>query len=505
MPANSVFSWFITKRIHQIELFKKYPVEVQNEVLNELVQWGAETEFGKEHGFSEIKNAKDFKDRIPVRDYEAISPYIEKLRNGEQGILWPSKLKWFAKSSGTTSERSKFIPVSKEAIEECHYKGGKDLLALYYSMNPKAEVYAGKHLVMGGSSSIMPYAEDSFCGDLSAIIIRNLPFWAELKRTPTIDIALMDDWEHKIEKMAQSTMNEDVRMIVGVPSWTMVLLKRILELKQTDNIRDVWPDFELFMHGGVSFKPYKDQFNKLVKGKPLNYLETYNASEGFFGIQDRLTSDDMLLMLDYGIYYEFMPLEELGKDFPITYSLSEVELNTNYAIIISTNAGLWRYLVGDTVKFTSKSPFRIQVSGRTKHFINVFGEEVIIENADDAILHACNATGATVSDYTVGPIYMGDEGRGAHEWLIEFDNAPKDIVLFGSILDKRLREINSDYDAKRSYDLNLKIPVLRELEKGSFYNWLKEKGKLGGQHKVPRLSNDRKYIDEVMALQNMEA
>ena len=504
MPANAVFSWFITKRIHQIELFMKYPVEVQNEVLQELIQWGAETEFGEGHDFSSIRDAAEFKKHVPVRDYEGMRPYIDRLREGQQGILWPSKLKWFAKSSGTTSDRSKFIPVSKEAIEECHYKGGKDLLALYYTMNPKAEVYAGKHLVMGGSSNIMPYANDSYSGDLSAIIIRNLPFWAELKRTPAMDIALMDDWEHKIEKMAQSTMNEDVRMIVGVPSWTLVLLNRILELKKTDNILDVWPDFELFMHGGVSFKPYREQFDRLVKGRQLNYLETYNASEGFFGIQDRLGADDMLLMLDYGIYYEFMPLEELGKDFPITLSLKEVELNTNYALIISTNAGLWRYLVGDTIKFTSKDPFRVQVSGRTKHFINVFGEEVIIENAEDAIQQACSQTGAIVTDYTVGPVFMDDKAKGRHEWLIEFGQAPDNMESFVKALDQHLRQINSDYDAKRSYDLNLIEPLVRSLPEGTFYRWLKEKGKLGGQHKVPRLSNDRRYVEEVLFLQGLE-
>lgn len=503
MPFNAVFSWFITKRIHQIDLFRQHPVEVQNEVLQELVARGTDTEFGREHDFEKIRNASDFRSAIPIRTYEDFQPYIQRLQQGEQGILWPTKLKWFAKSSGTTSDRSKYIPVSKEALEECHYKGGKDLLALYYTTNPHAEVYAGKHLVMGGSSNIMPYAKDCYTGDLSAIIIRNLPFWVELKRIPSKEIALMDNWEHKIEKMAKSTMEEDVRMIAGVPSWTLVLLKRIMEIRQTENILEVWPNLELFMHGGVSFKPYREQFDKLVKGKSLNYLETYNASEGFFGIQDRLVADDMLLMLDYGIYYEFMPLEELGKEDPQTLNLDEVELGKSYALIISTNAGLWRYMVGDTIRFTSKDPYRVQVSGRTKHYINAFGEEVIVENAEDAINTACLECDASVSDFTVGPIFMGDEGKGAHEWLIEFDHGPNCMKTFTEKLDSRLREINSDYDAKRSFDLNLQAPVVRNLAPGTFYQWLKKKGKLGGQHKVPRLSNDRHYIEEVLSLQRM--
>lgn len=491
--------------MHQIELFRNHPTEVQNDVLNDLLYWGAMTEFGRAHKFSKIKTQADFKSAVPVRDYEGIKPYIDRLREGEQGILWPSKLKWFAKSSGTTSDRSKYIPVTREALEECHYKGGKDLLAMYYDCNPHADVYTGKTLVLGGSSSIMPYSKDSYTGDLSSIIIRNLPFWVELKRIPKVDIALMDNWEEKIEMMARTAVDEDVRLVAGVPSWTMVLFRRVMEMKGTDNILDVWPELELYMHGGVSFKPYREQFDKMVKGKQLNYLETYNASEGFFGIQDRLNADDMLLMLDYGIYYEFMPLEELGKDFPVTLSLNEVELNTNYALVISTNAGLWRYLVGDTIRFTSKDPFRVQVSGRTRHFINAFGEEVIVDNSDEAIARACEETGATIVDYTVGPVFMGEDARGAHEWLIEFEKEPDDLHAFMAAIDKRLKEVNSDYDAKRSFDLNLKPPILKVMPKGVFYQWLKKKGKLGGQHKIPRLSNDRTLLEEVLSLQGVEA
>jgi hypothetical protein len=504
MALNSFFSWVIKKRIHQIELFMKYPVEVQNELFQKLVDEAALTRFGLEHRFSDIKSLKDFKNRVPIRNYEQFKPYIDMLREGEQNVVWPSKLKWFAKSSGTTDARSKFIPVSKEALEECHYKGGKDLLALYYSQKPNAKIYDGKSLVMGGSSKINSFNEEGYTGDLSAIIIRNLPIWVELKRTPSRDIALMDNWEEKIEAMAKATMDEDVSNIAGVPSWTLVLLKRILEIKGTDNIKDVWPNLELFMHGGVSFKPYKAQFEKIIRGGEMHYIDTYNASEGFFGIQDRLDADDLLLMLDYGIFYEFMPMSEYGSKNPRTVGLNEVEIGENYALIISTNGGLWRYLVGDTVRFTSKYPFRVQVSGRTKHYINAFGEELMVENSDFAITTAAQKTGALVLDYTAAPIYMGDDARGAHEWAIEFEQEPHCIDTFTQELDSALKSVNTDYEAKRSFDLNLKSPVVRVLPKGTFYSWLKQNGKLGGQHKVPRLSNERKLLEEVLNLQAVQ-
>jgi hypothetical protein len=499
MAFNTLFSWFIKKRIHQIELFKKYPVEVQGELFPKLVDEAALTRFGLEHNFSNIRTLKDFKNAVPIRTYEEYKPYIDALREGEQNILWPSRLKWFAKSSGTTDARSKFIPVSKEALEECHYKGGKDLLAMYYHQRPNAKLYTGKTLVMGGSSKINSFNEEGYTGDLSAIIIQNLPIWVELKRIPSRDIALMENWDEKIEAMAAVAVEEDVSIIAGVPSWTLVLLKRVMELRGTDNIRDVWPNLELFMHGGVSFKPYREQFKKIIGGD-MNYVETYNASEGFFAIQDRLDADDLLLMLDYGIYYEFLPIEELHSKNPKTIGLEEVEIGQNYAIIISTNGGLWRYMVGDTVRFTSKFPFRVQVSGRTKHYINAFGEELMVENSDYAIEMASMATGAHVLEYTAAPIFMGDDARGAHEWLIEFEKCPNDMEAFKRELDAALKRVNTDYEAKRSFDLNLKAPVIREVPKGTFYNWLKHNGKLGGQHKVPRLSNERHILEQVLNL-----
>ncbi|MFM1998871.1 MAG: hypothetical protein RL204_818 [Bacteroidota bacterium] len=505
MPLNSLFSWFIKKRIHQIELFKKYPVEVQTESFQKLVDEAALTRFGLEHNFSNIRSIKDFQQAVPIRTYEDFKPYIDLLREGQQNVLWPSKLKWFAKSSGTTDARSKFIPVTQEALEECHYKGGKDLLAMWYNLKPDAKLYAGKTLVVGGSSKINPFNEEGYTGDLSAIIIRNLPIWVELRRIPSRDIALMENWEEKIEAMAQATKEEDVSILAGVPSWTLVLLKRIMELKGTNNIMEIWPNLELYMHGGVSFKPYRAQFEKLIPSPTMGYVETYNASEGFFAIQDQVKSDELLLMMDYGIFYEFLPVEEIGAKNPRTVGLNDVELGKNYALIISTNAGLWRYMVGDTIKFTNKFPFRIQVSGRTKHFINAFGEELMVENSDFAIQQASLKTGALVSDYTAAPIYMGDDARGAHEWAIEFEKAPECIKTFTTELDNALKSVNTDYEAKRAFDLNLRAPEIRVLPQGTFYNWLKKNGKLGGQHKIPRLSNERVLLEEILKMQVEQA
>ncbi|MFZ6052939.1 GH3 auxin-responsive promoter family protein [Halocola ammonii] len=500
MALNSVFSWFIKKRIHQIELFKKYPHEVQSELFHRMLHIARETEFGREHNFQSIRSFSDYQKAVPIRRYEDYEKYISKLRKGEQNVLWPTRLKWFAKSSGTTNHRSKFLPVSKEALEDCHYKGGKDLLAMYYDSYPEADVYGGKSLVLGGSSKINTFSKDSYSGDLSAIIIKNLPFWVELKRVPNREVALMDNWEEKIEVMARATMDEDVRMIAGVPSWSLVLMKRIMELKGASNMLEVWPNLELFMHGGVSFSPYRQQYERLIPSGKMHYLQNYNASEGFFGIQDRLVADDMLLMLDYGIFYEFLPMEELEKENPQALSLEEVEIGKNYALVISTNAGLWRYLIGDTVRFSSTDPYRIQVTGRTKHFINAFGEELIIENAESGLEVACEATGAVIKEFTAGPIYMDNNSTGGHEWLIEFEKEPNSMEVFRDTLDDKLKELNTDYEAKRSSDLTLRPPLVKAVPNGTFYDWLKRKNKLGGQHKVPRLANNRQYLDDVLSI-----
>ncbi len=503
MPViNSILSWVMKKRMHQIELFLKYPHEVQEDWLMKLLKSAKKTEWGKKFDYTSIKNEKEFKERIPVQDYESLKPYIKRIQQGEQNLLWNTEIKWFAKSSGTSSDKSKFIPVSQEALEECHYKGGKDAITFYCTNNPNTELFTGKTLSLGGSQQISSFDSDIYYGDLSAILMKNLPFWCEFIRTPNLSIALITDWEEKIEKLTDATISENVTSLAGVPSWFLVLLKHISQKTGRNNLHDIWPNLELFIHGGVSFEPYREQFRKLLPSNKMRYLETYNASEGFFGIQDRNNANDMLLLLDYGIYYEFMPLEDLHKENPKTQSLDEVELNTTYALIISTNAGLWRYMIGDTIKFTSLNPFRIQITGRTKHFINAFGEELMIDNAESALSKTCKEMDISIKEYTAAPVYFSDKENAAHEWLIEFEKDPSDIELFTDLLDKYLKEANSDYEAKRSHDLSLCKPIVRVMPKDTFYTWMKEKGKLGGQNKVPRLSNDRKYVDEILKIYN---
>ncbi|MEZ4738940.1 MAG: GH3 auxin-responsive promoter family protein [Flavobacteriales bacterium] len=495
---NALVSFLINKRLQQIDLFRAHPHMAQLEVFHALIQAARYTEWGRKYDYANISDPDHFREVVPLQDYEDVKPYVDRLRKGQQNLLWPTDIRWFAKSSGTTGDRSKFIPVSREALEDCHYKGGKDLIAFHYQQFPDSNLYKGMSLVVGGSSNIEQFRADAYSGDLSAIIIRNLPVWVEVRRTPAIETALMDNWEVKIEQMARETMREDVRCIAGVPSWTLVLLRRILELSGKRHILEVWPNLELFMHGGVSFRPYRSQFEALIPSPTMNYLESYNASEGSFGIQDRAGADDMLLMLDYGIFFEFLPLEELGKDKPRTLLLDEVEVGPSYAMVISTNGGLWRYMPGDTVRFTSLRPHRIQVSGRTKSFINAFGEELIVENADRGIEAACEATGAVVNEYTAAPIVLGDQATGGHEWLGEFATPPNDLALFTETLDRVMRSLNSDYDAKRRGDLAMRPPVLHAARAGTFYAWMKERGKLGGQNKVPRLSNDRALLESLL-------
>ncbi len=499
MPINALVSYLVKKRLQQIELFMSAPRMAQLEVFHDLILAARYTEWGRRFGYERITDPDMFRDMVPLQDYEDLKPYVDRLRKGEQNLLWPTDIRWFAKSSGTTSDRSKYIPVSREALQDCHYKGGKDLIAFHYTQFPDSKLYQGMSLVIGGSSSIEQLRPDAYTGDLSAIIIRNLPIWVEIRRTPVIETALLDNWEEKIEKIARETMREDVRCIAGVPSWTLVLFKRILEITGKSNMLQVWPNLELFMHGGVSFRPYRAQFEALIPSPTMNYLESYNASEGSFGIQDRRGVDDMLLMLDYGIFYEFIPLEELGKPKPRSLLLTEVEEGVNYALVISTNSGLWRYMPGDTVRFTSTRPYRVQVSGRTRSFINAFGEELIVENADRGIEAACKATGAILSEYTAGPIYMDGAAKGGHEWLVEFEADPDDMARFVRVLDDTMRSLNSDYDAKRRGDMALQAPVVHRIPRGTFHSWMRARGKLGGQNKVPRLSNDRIYLDALVS------
>lgn len=496
MALNTVFSWFITKRVHQIELFMKHPIEVQEELFQYLIEEAGATRFGFDHNFQQIKSIADFKAQVPIRSYEEFRPYIDRIKDGEEQVTWPTKVKWFAKSSGTTDHNSKYIPVTAESLEDCHYKGGKDLLSIYYHFNPEARLYNGKTLVVGGSSKIIHDHQGKLTGDLSAIIIDNLPSWVENKRTPSKEIALMENWEEKLEAMAEATMNEDVTNIAGVPSWTLLLLQKICAKKGIKSIHEAWPNLELYMHGGISFLPYKKQFEDLFS-RPVHFMETYNASEGFFGIQDRPEADDMLLMLDYGIFYEFIPIENIQDPHPISMGLGEVEIGPSYAMVISTNGGLWRYLIGDTVRFTSTHPFRIKITGRTKQYINIAGEELMVENAEIALFETCNKHHCSINDYTVGPIMEEGNQIAHHHWIIEFNSAPEKTESFAKDLDEQLRKLNSDYDAKRKGDLNLNALHIETVPNQTFLSWMKQRGKLGGQNKVPRLHPTPKYIHEL--------
>ena len=501
MPFNSIFAWMMKKRIHQIDLFRKYPLEVQEELFGRLMLAGSKSVYGAVHDFSMIKKYDQYKSKVPLQEYEDVKPWIDRLMAGEQNLLWNTDTKWFAKTSGTTSSRSKLIPVTKESLEGCHYKGGKDLLAMYYDNHPKCKLYKGKHLIIGGSAEINHLSANSYFGDLSAIIVKNLPWWIEVRRTPAREIALMTEWTEKIEKMAHSVINQDVCIIAGVPSWTMVLANRVLEITGKSNLKEVWPNLELFMHGGVSFEPYREHFKQLIPDPAMNYVETYNASEGFFGIQDEVNSDEMLLMLDYGIFYEFIPMKDFkGTDSTEVVSIVDVELDVNYAMVISTNAGLWRYILGDTIKFTSLHPFRFKITGRTKSYINTFGEEVIEENATAAISEASRKTNAVVREFTACPVYMEGKEQGSHEWCIEFVKDPEDMDQFKLVLDEKLRAVNSDYDAKRYNNLVLLEPKIHSVQKGTFDRWLESIGKLGGQNKVPRLSNKRVILEQILQL-----
>ena len=497
--VNSVASWFLKKRFHQIDLFLKYPHEVQNELLMTLLTISKDTEIGKIYDFKSIRNYREFSQRVPVSTYEDYQNLIERSRKGEHNIFWSKPIKWFAKSSGTTGAKSKFIPVSSNSLEDCHYAASKDLLCMYLNNNEGSTLFNGKNLRLGGSKELYEQNGTIF-GDLSAILIHNMPFWAEFSSTPSNKVSLMSDWEYKMQAIVNETINENVTSLAGVPSWMLVLLNNVLETSGNKTILDVWPNLEVYFHGGVSFLPYVDQFKSIIPSKSVKYYEIYNASEGFFAIQDRNHSDELLLMLDYGIFYEFIPMNVYGTATEKVISLSEVEVGENYAIIVTTNAGLWRYKIGDTVTFTSTSPYRIKVTGRTKHFINVFGEELIIENTDKAIKIATQKTQTEIVDYTAAPIFMEGKSKGAHEWIIEFKTPPKDLRGFVDFLDNSLKALNSDYEAKRYNNITLNIPKVHVAQKGLFHKWMKKNNKLGGQHKVPRLSNSRQFLEKLLEM-----
>lgn len=497
---NSLVNWINYKRLVEIDLFKQYPVDAQREVMFNILNKAEQTVFGKEHHFEKIKNRADFQKYIPIRTYEDFSPYIDRLLKGEKNILWPGKVKWFAKSSGTTNDKSKFIPVSQESLESVHFRGFKDVMAIYFKNNPESRIIFGKGLTLGGSHQINSFNTESFYGDLSAILIENAPLGSDLIRVPKAKVALINEFDKKVEKIIESTRDENITSIAGVPSWNLILLQRILEATGKNNISELWPNLEVFFHGGIKFEPYRSQFETIIPSKTMNYMETYNASEGFFAIQDEPDKDDMLLMLDSGIYYEFIDMNDFHMENPPAHTIDEVEIGKNYAIVISTNGGLWRYLIGDTVKFTQRYPFKIKITGRTKHYINAFGEELIVDNAEEALKKACERTFACIKEYTAGPIFMSENTKGAHQWIIEFEKEPNDMPHFISILDNTLKTLNSDYEAKRHKNITLDIPHITVAPKGLFYEWMKQRNKIGGQNKIPRLANDRAYLEQLLAL-----
>lgn len=501
MPIiNSILSLFTQNRLKQIDYAKKNPDSVQRFTLENLLSLGCNTEYGRKYDFRSILTAEQFRERVPVIHYEDMSQDITRLMNGESGLFWPDEIKWFAKSSGTTDAKSKFIPISSLALEECHFRAGKDIVAIINQLYPDTQMFNGKTLALGGSSEVSKSNSSCKFGDLSAILISNSPFWANCMKTPEPSIMLMSEWEEKLEKICDTTIRQDVRCLAGVPSWFLMLINRILEKTGKQNLHEVWPNLEMFIHGGVSFTPYREQYKRLLPDPKMKYLETYNASEGFFGIQDDPNDSSMSLMLDYGVYYEFIPTDQLGKVKPKSYMLSEIDRGVNYAMIITTNSGLWRYMIGDTVMFTSTHPYKFKITGRTKLFINAFGEELIIDNATEGLKTACEHTGAEIAEYTVAPIYMESGQKGAHQWLIEFKKNPNNMELFVQVLDERLQQINSDYEAKRYKNMSLAPLQLIIARPNLFIDWLRNKGKLGGQNKVPRLWNDRQHMDELLKL-----
>ena len=495
------FNWLIKKRLTHLERFMNRPVETQEMLLKQLIDKSKETVFGQKFDFSSIKRVGDFTTRVPIHTYEQLYPYIERVIQGEQNVLWPTPIEWFAKSSGTTNASSKFIPVSPEALKGGHYKAGKDMLAVYINNYPDSQVTQGKSVGLGGSlypNDLHPGSDTQY-GDVSAVLMKNLPFWAQWNRIPDLAVALMDQWEEKVEKLASMTVEENVTSIAGIPTWMLFLLQKVMALQKKYCIHDVWPMLELFVHGGISFEPYKGLFQGITS-KELRYVEVYSASEGFFAVQDQVDSNDMLLLLDHGVFYEFIPLDEIKKEHPKAVGLEEVVLGRVYALLISTNAGLWRYQIGDTIKFTSLAPFRIKIVGRTKHFINAFGEELVVDNAEAAMTKACQLTDATLIDYTAGPRYLEAGKSGSHEWIVEFAKPPGDMERFIDILDANLKELNTDYEAKRYKNMVLARPIVYCAPEGLFYQWLQKQGKLGEQHKVPRLANDRGYLDDILPM-----
>ena len=491
---------FFRYRLKQIESHVMHADAVQQKQLSRLIDVSKQTEWGKKYDYKSIRNYETFQERIPIQQYDDVKPYVERMLQGEQGLIWPTPVKWFAKSSGTTNDKSKYLPVSKEILWRCHYKGGFDAVALYLGNNPSSNFFGRKGLILGGSHKPVALNQHAHCGDLSAVLLQQLNPLVNLVRVPPKRIILMDEWESKIKAIVENTWNKDLNSISGVPSWMLVLIKALLERTGKESLTEVWPNLEVFFHGGISFSPYRAQYKALIPSDKMHYVETYNASEGFFGIQSDLNDPSMLLTLDYGIFYEFIPMSEIEREQPTVLPLEAVATGVNYAMVITTCGGLWRYLIGDTIRFTSTNPYKFIITGRTKHFINAFGEELMVDNADKGMARACELTGAKVKEYTAAPQFMLNAAQGKHQWFIEFEKMPSSLSEFARILDSTLQQLNSDYEAKRYRSMSLLPPEVIPAREGVFYEWLKEKGKLGGQHKIPRLSNQRTHIDQLLLL-----
>ncbi|OYP55717.1 GH3 auxin-responsive promoter family protein [Segatella bryantii] len=500
MSLTSLASFIFKPRQKELEKYNTAAEELQQKVLSSLIESGRETEYGRNHLLKNTHNYEQFAQNIPVNTYEEMKGYIDRMRHGEQNVLWPGGVKWYAKSSGTTNDKSKFIPVSADGLHRIHYKGGFDAVALYLANHPHSRIFDGKSLILGGSHSPNYNLPGSLVGDLSAILIENINPLANWVRVPKKETALLSDFEIKRDRIARETMNKNVTTISGVPSWMLSVLVRVMELSEKKHLEEVWPNLEVFWHGGIAFTPYRQQYEQLITSSKMNYMETYNASEGFFGLQSNPSDKSMLLMIDYDVFYEFIPMDEFGSDHPTVVPLWGVELGKNYAMLISTSCGLWRYMIGDTVQFTSRDPYKFIITGRTKYFINAFGEELIMDNAEQGLAYACAKTGAQILDYTAAPVYMDSNAKCRHQWLIEFSKEPDNLDEFSTLLDKKLQEINSDYEAKRYHDVTLQHLEVIKARPNVFNDWLKSKGKLGGQHKIPRLSNSRKNIDEMLAM-----
>ena len=500
MSLTKIVGQFFKPRKYALEKHYTQPEALQEAVLRHLLERGSNTEYGRNHLLSPKNSYEEFAKNVPINTYEELKRDIDRMRHGEADVLWPGQVQWYAKSSGTTNDKSKFIPVSAEGLHDIHYQGGKDVVTFYLRNNPNSRLFDGKSLILGGSHSPNYNVDGSLVGDLSAILIENINPLVNLMRVPRKRTALLSDFEVKRDRIAQECLHKNITNISGVPSWMLSVLVRVMELSGKKHLEEVWPNLEVFFHGGIAFTPYRSQYEQLITSSKMHYMETYNASEGFFGIQDDPTDRSMLLMLDYGVFYEFIPLEEVGRPDATVVPLEGVEIGRNYAMVITTSCGLWRYMIGDTVEFTSKRPYKFIITGRTKYFINAFGEELIMDNAEKGLAYACEKTGAQVLEYTAAPVYMDKNAKCRHQWLIEFSKDPDNLERFAQALDEKLQELNSDYEAKRSHNVTLQHLEVVKAKEGLFNDWLKQKGRLGGQHKVPRLSNSRKNMDELLEM-----